>query len=209
MMQVARELLRHAQHDNNEYKLQVLVRSLFYRKHPQTLDLVISALESPDVSDKDIYVALLDELEGPRAEAALVAFVAAAPHTDDGNIQADVLVKAIDVLRRSGVEQAAPILLGKLNDGDERVRAAVIEFVTEMGVKSAVESFVLRLEREDDPDNLKALVNALVEWECIDALPYLRRTLEGTLSSDSESVREAIEDAITALTAKVADHPTV
>jgi len=193
-------MLRDAQQDNNEYKLQVLLRSLFQRKHPQILDLVIDAFRSPNTSDKETYVTLLQEFDDPRVASTLVDFVAAASDADDD--QVGVLVKVIDTLRHARIERATPILLLRLNDRADRVRGATIDFLVELAIKSAAASFMLVLERETDPDNLRALVNALAEWNYIDALPSLRRLLGGALSNDNELVHEALSDAINTLAGK-------
>ena len=201
MIRISREMLRHARQDNNEYKLQVLLRSLFQRRHPQTLDLVIDAFRSPSTSDKEIYVTLLREFDDPRAMSALIDFVSATSDVDDDD-QAGLLVQVIDALRHARVEAAVPILLLRLHDREDRVRGAIIDFLVELEIKSAGASFVLSLERETDPDNLRALVNALAEWNCIDALLPLRRLLGRDLASDNELLHKSLSDAIKALTGK-------
>jgi hypothetical protein len=112
-----------------------------------------------------------------------------------------MLVKAIDALRYPRVERAAPILLLGLDDQAGRVRRAVIDFLVELDVKSAAPSFVLRLDREDDPDNMKALVGALVGWNYVAVLPRLRRMLEKGACNDDEPLRKVMSDAIAALAA--------
>jgi len=201
MMRISREMLQYAQQDNNEYKLQVLVRSLFQRKYPQTVDLVIEAFRSPNTSDKEIYVTLLREFDDPRAMSALIDFVSATSDADDDD-QAGLLVQVIDALRHARVERAAPILLLRLHDREDRVRGAIIDFLVELEIKSAGSSFVLGLERETDPDNLRALVNALAEWNCVGALPPFRRLMGGDLAHDNELLHKALSDAIKALTGK-------
>lgn len=200
MIRIAHEMLQHAHQDCNEYKLQVLLRSLIQRKHPQTLDLVIEAFRSLHTSDKELYVTLLQDFDDPRVAATLIDFVATTSSMDVDDDQIGVLAKAIDLLRHARVERAAPTLLLRLNDHAERVRAAVIDFLVELGIKSAAASFMLQLEQETDPDNLRALVNALAGWNYVDALPPLRRILEGDMSNDNELVHKSIDEAINTIT---------
>jgi HEAT repeat protein len=204
MIRIARDLLQHARRDNNEYKLQVLLRALFQRKHPQTIELVMEALGAPDASDKEAYLTFLLEFDDPRVVPMLVDFVASLPVTADDEEGEDenwMLVKAIDALRYYRVERATPILLLRLDDHAGRVRRAVIDFLVELDVKSAAPSLALRLDREDDPDNMKALVGALVGWNYVAALPRLRRMLEEGACNDDEPLRKVMSAAVAALAA--------
>jgi HEAT repeat protein len=205
MTRIARDLLRRAAQDDNEYKLQVLLRALFQSKHLQTLDLVIEALLGGDATDKETYMTLLLEFEDPRVAATLVDFVASAPATGGNEETEDEgwpLVKAIEALRYYRVEQATPIVLIRLDDRASRVRRAAIEFLTTLDIRSAASSFVEHLDRDDDPDNLRALVGGLMKWHHIAALPRLRRMLDEELANDNEALRKALTAAIAALDAK-------
>jgi len=206
MAQMARELLQRAREEDNEFKFQTLLRALFQRSQPEALDLAIEALASPDADDKEAYVRPLVELEEPRVFSALIDFVTSAPSTDSDEETENegwALVEAIDWLRYHRVGRAAPSVLLRLNEYAYRVRRAAIDFVVSLDLQDAAPRLVQQLDREDDPDNLKALLDGLLKWNYVAALPRLRSALNSEPAKGNELLEKPLRSAIALLESSV------
>jgi len=198
----ARTALANARDDASEYKLQALIRALVQRKEPAARALVVEALASTTATDKEAYLSFLVELDDPRAAPAVLAFAAARlARVDDHGNEDWALIKAIEALRYYRVEQAAPVLIGRLGARAERERREVIDFFAELDLRSAAPAFTERLEREDDPDNLAAIAAALASWHYAAALPGLQRLRDTGAARDDGDLRDAVTGAIARLTA--------
>lgn len=196
----ARTALANARDEASEYKLQALIRALFQRKDPAALDLVVEALASATATDKESYLTFLLEFDDPRVASAVLAFATARLARADGHANEDwALIKAIEALRYYRIEQAAPVLIGRLGARAERERREIIDFFAELDLRSAAPAFTERLEREDDPDNLAAIAAALASWHYVAALPVLQRLRDTGAARDDGHLRDAVTDAIARL----------
>jgi hypothetical protein len=196
----ARTALANARDEASEYELQALIRALFQRKDPVALDLAVEALAT--ATDKESYLSFLLELDDPRVAPAVLSFATTRLGRIDDHANEDwALIKAIEALRYYRIEQAAPILIGRLGAQAERERREIIDFFAELDLRSAAPAFTERLEREDDPDNLAAIAAALASWHYAAALPALQRLRDTGAARDDGDLRDAVADAIARLDA--------
>ncbi|NJM47378.1 MAG: hypothetical protein HC860_15465 [Alkalinema sp. RU_4_3] len=76
LAEIAKDLLKNAVDEQNEYKLQVIIRSLINREQSEAFELTRSALESIEASDKETYINYFCELGDSRAVPHLINFLA-------------------------------------------------------------------------------------------------------------------------------------
>lgn len=164
LARVTRELMATARdEEDNEYKLQVMLRALTRRRQPEAFDLIAEALASENTEDKETYIAYLLELGSAHAIPPLERFVASdRPDGGEGAERARSL--AIEALRNQEARGSAPTILGRLNDAAPEVRKAAAEFFLSLNISSAATAFEQRLQIEDEPDIIKVLVDGLRNW---------------------------------------------
>lgn len=203
LVTTAKGLLENARDDDNEYKLHVVLRALLRRKQPEALGLISEALASQGTMDKETYVTYLQEFNGDaRAIAALAQFVAAGYSTED-DPEGWALSKAIDSLRYNKVRRSAAAVLQRLGDEASRVRRAAADFLIALDVEESGAIFEQKLEHENEPEVVEGLVNGLMKWERVSALPELERILKQEFVQENESLRKTLNNAISTFRAKL------
>ncbi len=199
---VARDILRDAQQDGNEYKLQVLIRVMYQRQQSCVLSFVSEALLAAQTIDKEAYVSFLLEIGDPQVARPLLQFAASvAPSQPDEEPTGEgwALVKALEGLRYYKTKDAIPIALAHLGDSSDRVRRAAHDLLAELDAKDAAPNLLAQLAREDDPDNEIAMIRTLVNWRYQPALSEFRRLLETGMMSEMIGLRDVLKNAIESL----------
>ena len=199
---VARGMLRDAQQEGNEYKLQVLIRVMYQRQQSCVLSFVSEALLAAQTIDKEVYVSFLSEIGDPRVAQPLLQFAASvAPSEPDEEPTGEgwALVKALEGLRYYRMKDAIPIALAHLADSSDRVRRAAHDLITELDAKNAAPNVLAQIAREGDPDNAIAMIRTLVNWRYRPAFFEFRRLLETGTMGGSAAVRDVLKDAIETL----------
>jgi HEAT repeat protein len=153
---------------------------------PQVTAALLDASSAPEAPVRRMAVSLLARLRAPEATGALVRAL--------GDDDPGVRVAAIDGLASSGLaHDAAEPVANRLDDPDERVRAAVIRALGH----EADQGFAGRLEAMADDPSLTVRAAAAVALD--DLAGDTRGLVAGMLADPSPDVREVALAAVAAV----------
>lgn len=178
-----------------EIKLLILLWSMVARKQPEAFNLITEALLNEHTLAKERYVDLLDDLEDRRAEPFLISAI----ESNRGVKTGEVRFKAIRALLSLNAIEGLPTIMSCITDPVDKVRNIALKFLVQLDIRQASDIFVTQLAEEDDPDNVELLVEGIVNWQRVDALPTLKQLLDSQWAEHDEDLGETLADAIKTL----------
>ena len=120
--------------EDNEYKIQVIIRAMYKRNEPTILDFIRGTLRHEGAVDKETYVTYLVDMADPRIIPLLIEFLESEFACE--NEEGTVIVKAIDALRAYRAKEAIEAVIARINDKSSLVREAATNFLRELEVKT-------------------------------------------------------------------------
>ena len=189
MIAMARKLVMDPHADEGD--LLTLLTALAIVREAAVVELAAHAISASQTRLKEYYVVLLDYLDASeKAERAMASVLFEASQGAERADLASVL-SALHARREVGLVAQARAFV---SHPSAEVRGAAMAYVRECDDSGAAPAFLKRLQSETDEELGEFLIDALVMWECREAIPQLEevsRSLQFT-----QEIRGAAAEAI-------------
>ncbi|WP_158839562.1 HEAT repeat domain-containing protein [Saccharothrix deserti] len=152
--------------------------------------LLRDAIGSPHTVLKENYANMLDDVFGSIDAVEPLDLALHDPDRPD-------LVTVLEALASLGAGSSAPAARRYVASADPALRSTAIGFLYSYDTPDAAPYFLARLPDETDPDLVRTLVDGLVAWNHVEAVPLLARMSAAT---DDPDIREVFTRALRDLT---------
>lgn len=154
----------------DESEALILLLALAITESKSLTRLALMALESPNAYFKEDYAVLLDFMgENELADRALASVL----NNSISNFDRPDLSATLRTLHARGAREYAATARPFVNNQDPEVRGAAMNYIYDYDTGEAGVVFLARLQNESDPEIAQFLIDGLVMWHHVDAIPQL------------------------------------